>query len=73
MRKTVKVDGHNLVKDLDTGAVINNDREEIRLAHERKKLRMKQKEEQELLKQDVAQLKNDMSEIKDLLRILADK
>jgi uncharacterized protein (DUF2252 family) len=55
------------VKDAKTNAVVNNDVEQIRAAKKRKQERFLEKERQKNLEKEVHQLKNDISEIKDLL------
>lgn len=70
----LKVEGHtDLVRDTNTGAVVNINRPEAALARERKHTWRLQQQEQEQLKTDVDQLKNDMSDIKDLLTKLVEK
>lgn len=74
MKKVAKVEGHpNLVRDLESGAIVNINRNEHRLARERKKYRNKANVEYERLKTDVDQLKNDIGDIKDLLTKLVEK
>jgi hypothetical protein len=62
-----------LVKDRNTGAVINTNKSEIEEARERKRLRLAGKKEIENLKDDVGHLKQDMADIKTLLQQLGDK
>lgn len=70
----LKVEGHaDLVRDVKTGAVVNINRPEAALARQRKHNWRVQQQEQEQLKSDVDQLKNDMSDIKDLLTKLVEK
>jgi hypothetical protein len=70
----VKVEGFSdLVRDKKTGAVININSTESDLARQRKYNWRAQLQEQEQLKSDVDQLKNDMSDIKDLLTKLVEK
>lgn len=65
--KHMKVKDHpGLVRDLNSGAILNINTEEIERARERKKLR-KQKE------QEFEDLKNEVSEIKELLLKLVEK
>lgn len=64
----IPVEGHaNLARDSKTGAIINIDNTEMSLARERKKLRQKKKDEFEDLKDQVQQINNDLSDIKQLL------
>lgn len=63
----VKVEGHpGLVRDTNSGAILNINSSEIEAARERKKLR-KQKD------QEFENLKNEVSEIKELLLKLVEK
>ena len=63
----IKIDGHpGLARDKETGAILNINRNEIQIARERKALR-KQKE------QEFEDLKNEVSEIKELLLKLVEK
>ena len=63
----IKIDGHpGLARDKKTGAILNINRNEIQIARERKALR-KQKE------QEFEDLKNEVSEIKELLLKLVEK
>jgi len=65
--KYMKVkDQPGLVRDLNSGAILNINTEEIERARERKKLR-KEKE------QEFEDLKNEVSEIKELLLKLVEK
>ena len=56
------------VKDPNTLAVVNQDSEAIKAAKERKKLKLAEKARQEQLESEVNGIKNDVAEIKDLLR-----
>jgi len=63
----IKIDGHpGLVRDKNSGAILNINSNEINLARERKALR-KQKD------QEFENLKNEVSEIKELLLKLVEK
>lgn len=74
MNQYVKVEGSSsLVRDKKTGAIININRTEGDLARERKHNWRMQQQEHQQLKSDVDQLKNDMSDIKDLLTKLVEK
>lgn len=74
MMKLIPVDGNpSLARDIKTGAIVNINSNEIQQARERKKA-MKQKDNDfEQVKQDVAGLKDDVGEIKQLLRQLIEK
>jgi len=70
----VKVEGHiDLVRDMNTGAVISINSTEANNARQRKHRQQLEEQEQTELKSDVDQLKNDISVIKDLLKKLAEK
>jgi hypothetical protein len=72
--KTVKVEGHNdLVRDKNSGAIVSINRSEVQQARERKARWKAEQAEQQQLRSDVDQLKNDMSAIKDLLTKLVEK
>ena len=65
--KLVRINGQkDLAKDEDTGAVLNTDVEEVEQAREIKEKR-KEKEE------EFAQLKDDVSEHKDMMKQLIEK
>lgn len=69
MSKLLKVDGNpGLARDKDTGAILNINNNEIRQARKRKKVWQEEKEKTERLSQEVSELKNDMHEIKSLLK-----
>ena len=70
----MKVEGHpNLERDMNTGAVVNNNRN----AYQNYLLKRyrQEKDDQEIrdMKHDINSLKEDMSTIKDLLLKLAEK
>ena len=70
----VKVEGHtDLVRDMNSGAVISINSTEAEDARQRKYRQQLEEQEQRELKSDVDQLKNDISVIKDLLTKLAEK
>ena len=70
----VKVEGRiDLVRDKNTGAVISINSTEANNARERKHRQQLEQQEHNKLKSDVDQLKNDMSDIKDLLTKLVEK
>ena len=63
----VKVEGHSsLVRDIDTGAILNINKDEINAARKRK-LERRQKE------QEIVDLKNEVGEIKNMLKKLIEK
>ena len=61
------------VKDTRTGAILNINRNEVEAARERKKLRKIQEQELEEMKETVHDLKNEMSEVKQLLNKIAER
>ena len=61
------------VKDKRTGAILNINRNEVEAARERKKLRKQQEQELEEMKGTVHDLKNEMSEVKELLNKIAER
>lgn len=69
-----KVEGSSsLYKNLATGTVINTNEEEIRLARRRKTILIEQKENKLKLESEVASLKDEISELKDLIKGLVGK
>lgn len=63
----VKVDGHEgYVKNTDTGVVLNVNKAEIEAARKRKALKKKQEE-------DINNLKNEVSDIKNMLGKIIEK
>jgi len=63
----IKVEGHaNLVRDEESHAIINTDVKQYRLTMKRRQMLRTQKDE-------INSLKNDMSEIKTLLKELINK
>lgn len=72
MNNHLKVKGHsNLVRDSRTGAILNTNKSEIQNARKRDKIYQERQDQIESLKKDVKGLKEDMSQIKDLLLKLA--
>jgi uncharacterized FlaG/YvyC family protein len=67
--KHMNVKGNpGLVRDKHTGAIVNINSNEIQQARKRKKLWQQEKEKTESLANEVKDLKQDMDEIKSLLR-----
>jgi hypothetical protein len=63
----IKVEGHsNLVRDTNSGAILNINKSEVEIARARKEARRQKDREFE-------DLKNEVSEIKDLLHKLIEK
>jgi hypothetical protein len=72
MKSHIKVEGHtNLVRDKRTGAILNTNTTEIERARKLKQVSDERKEHINSLTEDVKGLKEDMSQIKDLLLKLA--
>ena len=57
-----------LIRDRASGAILNININEVKQAKQRKKAWQKEKEKTERLSNEVADLKNDMTEIKSLLK-----
>lgn len=73
MNKYQKVEGHtNLVRDRQTGAILNTNRAEIEKARKIKEAKRLETERMSSLTEDVTTLKNEMSEIKQLLTRLVE-
>lgn len=61
------------VKDTVSGAILNINKNEVEAARERKKQRKQQERELESMKETVHNLKNEMSEVKELLNKIAER
>ena len=60
----IKVEGHNgIVKDTNTGMILNINKEEIAAARKRKLERRKKEQELEDLKNEVSDIKNMLTKI----------
>lgn len=68
----VKDDKH-LVRDMDSGALINKDRNGLQDYLNKRQVLMSQKEELNKVKSELDSIKNDMCEIKQLMYKLLDK
>lgn len=68
----IKDDGE-WVRDADTGVILNINKEEIKAARERKKLKLQQAKEEKNLKDKVDKLEQDMGDIKNLLSQIAER
>lgn len=67
----LKVQGHDdLVRDPQTNAIINTNKNEYEEYKMRKELRLKEKQKIEDIESEVSSMKNDLDEIKSLLRSL---
>jgi hypothetical protein len=72
MSNHLKVDGHNdLVRDRRTGAILNTNKTEIERARKLKRVSEEREEHINSLTKEVKGLKEDMSQIKQLLLNLA--
>lgn len=72
MSNHLKVDGHNnLVRDRRTGAILNTNKTEIERARKLKRVSEEREEHINSLTKEVKGLKEDMSQIKQLLLKLA--
>lgn len=63
-------DKKNLVRDTDSRALMNTDREEFEAYYAERDQKIKELQEKQSLENKVNKLEEDMSEIKDLLRQL---
>ena len=74
MTKLVPVENNaSMARDPNTQAIVSINSDELAQARLAKKKRRRQMAEQEQLKQDVDLLKNELSEMKDLLKKLIEK
>ena len=74
MSRYVRVEGYpNLVRDTESQALINTDRDSIRRAKERKKLRKEKERQERMDRERLESLERDMSEIKEALNLLIQK
>jgi len=72
--KLIPVEGHrSLARDSKTGAIVNINSNEVEQARAIKAMRRRKDYEIEIVKEEVASLKDDMSEIKQLLHQLVEK
>lgn len=71
MKRYAKVEGYeNLVRDLETSAIVNTDNISLNNYDKNKDLRKSQKQDIENLKSEVEYIKSSIDEIKFLLREL---
>ena len=74
MNNYVKVESdQSLVRDLDSNAIVNTNKDEYQKFLNLSEKRYKEKMEYENLKTDVKSLKDDLNEIKSLLKSIVDK
>lgn len=70
-RNYLKVKGYpELIRDVDTGALINIDYDKVRLAQKRKKQLKENKDKEQLTDKRINDLENDISEIKYMISTL---
>ena len=69
MSDTLKVEGHtHLVRDVNSNAIINTNKSEYQLYMQRVKVREKQSDELRGAVKEINNLKNDIREIKELIK-----
>ena len=69
MKKFKKVEAQdNLVRDMSSNAIVNNNKNEYENFLKLSKQKYKEKKEFEKLKTDVSSMKNDLDEIKSMLK-----
>ena len=69
----INVEGSGgLVRDQETGAILNTNKSEIERARQRKILSKRKAEEFDNMKSDIKSLKGDMKDLKTLLTKIAD-
>ena len=69
MSEFIKVDGHNnLVREVNSNAIINNDKNEFQLYMQRRKSRERQSDELRNAVKEINNLKKDIREIKNLIK-----
>ena len=69
MSEFIKVDGHNnLVREVNSNAIINNDKSEFQLYMQRRKSRERQSDELRNDVKEINNLKKDIREIKNLIK-----
>jgi hypothetical protein len=74
MSRYVPVKGHSgLVRDTESNALINVDKTAIERAREKKQAKRKKRQEEFEMKQRVASLESDISEIKNMLNAILTK
>jgi uncharacterized FlaG/YvyC family protein len=72
--KYIPVEGHQgFVRDASTGAVLNINRTAIEQARQSKKNRLEQRKKQENLAERVNSMEEDISSIKSLLEVIAQR
>jgi chromosome segregation ATPase len=69
----LKVQGTHLIRDTNSGALINRDMNGLQEYNKKRQMMASQKEEINTIKTDVDNIKKDLSEIKQLMLQLLDK
>ena len=71
MKKYMKVEAQdNLVRDMSSNAIVNNNKSEYENFLRVSEQKYKEKREFEKLKTDVSSMKNDLDEIKSMLKLI---
>jgi hypothetical protein len=74
MSRYVPVEGHpHLVRDMNSGAILNTNRSAIQQARERKIARKQRELDEQRDKERLDSLESDISEIKEALKLLLQK
>ena len=69
MSEFIKVDGHsNLIRDVNSNAIVNTNKSEYQLYMQRVKVREKQSDELRGAVKEINNLKKDIREIKELIK-----
>jgi hypothetical protein len=74
MSRYVPVEGYpNLVRDKESGAILNTNSDAIHQAREQKKIRQQKKLQEKTDRERLSSLESDISEIKEALNLLLQK
>ena len=74
MSRYVPVEGYpDLVRDMESGAILNTNRSVIQQARERKRIRQEKKLQENKDRERLESLEKDISEIKEALNLLLQK
>ena len=69
MSEFIKVDGHsNLIRDVNSNAIVNTNKSEYQLYMQRVKVREKQSDKLRSAVKEINNLKSELREIKDLIK-----
>ncbi len=66
----VPITGTKFVRDMENGAILNTDINELNLYNTQKKIREDEKKEKEIMKTKICELEDSVNEIKEMLRLL---